>query len=76
VLIVAARKNADQDQKRARCTQKDVKNEDRSDYVYENKGTHDKITDDLPGFFTKMHTFRDNGQQSSGLFAENTQIAG
>jgi hypothetical protein len=40
-------------------TQKDVKNEGRSDYVYENKGKHEKMTDDLPGFFTKMRGFRE-----------------
>jgi len=52
----------------AKGTQRDVKNEDRSDYVYENKGKHDKMTGDLPGFFTKMHRLRAKGRQSSRLF--------
>ena len=29
--------------------QKDVKNEGRSGYVYENKGSHDKLTEKMPG---------------------------
>ena len=31
--------------KKARITQKDVKNEDRPDYVHENKGEYDRIAD-------------------------------
>jgi hypothetical protein len=30
---------------------KDVKNEGRSDYVYENKRPHDKMPDEISGFF-------------------------
>jgi hypothetical protein len=32
---------------------KDVKNEDRPDYVYENKGESDKMDDNLPGFLAE-----------------------
>ena len=31
-------------------THKDVKNKDRPDYVYENKGDDDKMADNLAGF--------------------------
>ena len=43
--------------------------------MYENKGKHDKITGDLPGFFTKIHRLRDKNHQSSRLFAEKTHVA-
>jgi hypothetical protein len=36
--------------KKARLTQKDVKNEDRSDYVYENKGVSDIIPENQHDF--------------------------
>ena len=61
--------------RKVELTKKDVKNEDRSDYVYENKGKHDKMTDDLPAFFTKMRMLRDKSRQSSRLFAEKTHVA-
>ena len=36
--------------------QKDVKNEDRSDYVYENKGEHDKLSSEKEGFLQENTT--------------------
>jgi hypothetical protein len=36
--------------------------------VYENKRKRDKITDDLPAFFTKMHSLRVKDRQSSRIF--------
>ena len=38
--------------KKARITQKDVKNEGRSGDMYENKGEDDKITDNGPGLLS------------------------
>jgi hypothetical protein len=46
---------------------RDVKNEDRSGYVYENKGDDDKMSGEKTGFYRKMHLFHDNRQQSVGL---------
>jgi hypothetical protein len=66
----------DRYQERAECTQKDVKNEGRSDYVYENKDNDDKMTEDLAGFLPKTHRFRDNGRQSIGFLPENVSICG
>jgi len=43
--------------------------------VYENKGKHDKMTGDLPGFFKKMHGLRDKNHQSNRLFAQKTHLA-
>jgi hypothetical protein len=37
-------------------TQKDVKNEDRSDYVYENKGERDKLSSEKQGFLQENAT--------------------
>jgi len=37
-------------------TQKDVKNEGRSDYVYENKGEHDKLSSEKQGFLQENAT--------------------
>ena len=34
---------------------RDVKNEDRSGHVYENKGDDDKMSIAIQGFYTKMH---------------------
>jgi hypothetical protein len=39
--------------KKARLTHKDVKNEDRPDYVYENKGEFDKMDENLSGFLAE-----------------------
>jgi hypothetical protein len=39
--------------KKARITQRDVKNEGTSGDVYENKGEHDKMADNLSGFLAK-----------------------
>jgi hypothetical protein len=33
---------------------RDVKNEDRSDYVYENDRQHDKMPDDFAGIYTQL----------------------
>jgi hypothetical protein len=48
-------------------TPRDVKNEDRSGYVYENKGEHDKMSSEKPAVYTKTWQLRDNRQQSVGL---------
>jgi hypothetical protein len=37
-------------------TQKDVKNEGRSDYVYENKGERDKLSSEKQGFLQENVT--------------------
>jgi hypothetical protein len=52
-------------------TPRDVKNEDRPGYVYENTENDDKMSIYKPGSYTKMHPLRDNRQQSVGLLAEN-----
>ena len=48
-------------------TLRDVKNEDRSGYVYENTEKDDKMSGKKTGFYTKMHQMNDNRQQSVGL---------
>ena len=48
-------------------THRDVKNEGTSGDVYENKGRATKCTHINTAFYTKMHQFRDNGRQSTGL---------
>jgi hypothetical protein len=52
-------------------TLRDVKNEGRSGYVYENTGNDDKMSSYKTGFYTKMHPLRDNRHPSVGLLAEN-----
>lgn len=47
---------------------KDVKNEDRSGDVHENKRKTTKCTPLNSAFCKKMHRLRDNGRQSSWLF--------
>jgi len=49
-------------------THKDVKNEGTSGDVHENKGVSDKMYGYLPGFWPKIHRFRDNGRQSIRFF--------
>src|ERR1019366_6694858 len=49
-------------------THKDVKNEGRSDYIYENKARATKCHAKNTAFYTKMHPLRGNRQQSSGPF--------
>jgi hypothetical protein len=49
-------------------THKDVKNEGRSDYMYENKARATKCHDRNAAFYTKMHPLHGNRQQSSGPF--------
>jgi hypothetical protein len=49
-------------------TLRDVKNEDRSGYVYENKGEQTQCLVTKPAFCTKMRQLRDNRKQFSGLF--------
>jgi hypothetical protein len=39
---------------------RDVKNEDRSGYVYENTGDDDKMSCEKPGFYTKMRELHAN----------------
>jgi len=52
-------------------TPRDVKNEDRPGYVYENTENDDKMSSYKTGFCTKMHPLRDNRHQSVGFLAEN-----
>jgi len=51
--------------KKARITQRDVKNEGTSGDVYENKGEHDKMAYNPSAFWQKMHCFRDNSGRNS-----------
>jgi hypothetical protein len=48
-------------------TQRDVKNEDRTDYVYENTWNNDKMSGQKTGFYTKMHQLREVQRESVGL---------
>src|SRR5271157_4019927 len=48
-------------------TQRDVKNEDRTGYVYENTGGDDKMAGEKTGFYTKMHAWREDQQESVGF---------
>jgi hypothetical protein len=52
-------------------THKDVKNEGRSDYMYENKARATKCHAKNTAFYTKMHPLRSNRQQSSGPFGRS-----
>jgi len=45
-------------------TLRDVKNEDRPGYVYENTGDNDKMSSKKQAFYSKMDHLRDNRQQS------------
>jgi len=53
---------------------KDVKNEDRTDYVYEKKWRMTQCPRINTIFWPRMHRFRDNGRQSMGFLAENARI--
>jgi hypothetical protein len=48
-------------------TLRDVKNEDRPGYVYENTGNDDKMPGDKTGFYTKMHPLREDQQEPVGF---------
>jgi hypothetical protein len=48
-------------------TLRDVKNEGRPGYVYENTETDDKMSGEKTGFYTKMHSLRENHQESAGF---------
>jgi hypothetical protein len=48
-------------------THRDVKNEDRSGYVYENTGNDDKMSGEKTGFYTKMHSLREDQRESVGF---------
>ena len=50
---------------------KDVKNEGRSDYVYENKARATKCHAKNAVFYTKIYPSHDNRQQSSGPFGRS-----
>jgi hypothetical protein len=52
-------------------TLRDVKNEDRSGDVYENKGRATKCTAIFPAFYMKMHQWHDNRLESVRLFGGN-----
>ena len=55
---------------------RDVKNEDRTGYVHENKGDNDKMSSEKHGFYTKMHELHANWQQSVRLIGRKcTQVA-
>jgi hypothetical protein len=51
-----------------------LKNDERTQNVYENKGKEDKISDYLTGFLPKIHRFRGNGRQSSDSLAKNAPL--
>ena len=55
-------------------TLRDVKNEDRPGYVYENTVKDDKMSGEKTGFYTKMHTLREDQQEPAGFWAENAQV--
>jgi hypothetical protein len=46
---------------------RDVKNEDRSGYVYENTENNDKMSGEETRFYTKMHHLREDQQESVGF---------
>ena len=46
---------------------RDVKNEGTSGDVYENTGDDDNMSGEKPGFYTKMHSLREDQQESVGL---------
>ena len=48
-------------------TQRDVKNEDRPGYVYENTLNDDKMSGQRTGFYTKMHQLREDQREPVGL---------
>jgi hypothetical protein len=48
-------------------TLRDVKNEGTSGDVYENKGDGDKMSSEKHGFYTKMHSWREDQQASVGF---------
>jgi hypothetical protein len=54
-------------------TQRDVKNEGRSDYVHENKWPTDIMPDILRGFSQGMQKFRDDERKSVGFLAHNAK---
>jgi len=56
-------------------TLRDVKNEDRPGYVYENTGESTKCLAKNTAFCTKMRQLSDNRQESGGLIGRNAQIA-
>ena len=72
-LIVAGHQHADQGPKRA-AAQKDVKYEDRTDYVHENTGTQTIWPIINRAFWPEMHRFCENGPKSIGLLAESVQV--
>ena len=54
-------------------TKRDVKNEDRSDYVYENIRKMTKCTLLNSAFYTKIHRLRDNRRKSFGLIGRKCE---
>ena len=59
------------EQERARCQKKDVKNEGRSDYVYENKDTDDNFTDAKHHISTQLHAIL---QRNTRILQEPTTL--
>ncbi len=53
---------------------KDVKKEDRTDYVHENTGSYEKMASNLSSFLPDMHLFRENPRKPIGLLAESKQV--
>jgi hypothetical protein len=49
--------------------QRDVKNEDRSGYVYENKWSHDKLSDEIPAIYIELTRILKKIAGFEGLFA-------
>ena len=53
-------------------THRDVKNEDRTGYVYENKDDDDKMSGEKQVFYMKMHPWREDQQESAGFLGRKS----
>jgi hypothetical protein len=57
-----------------RTYKKDVKNEDRTDYVHEKKRAYDKMAGDLSSFFAEYATFSRKWTKIHRALAEGGQV--
>ena len=58
----------------ARLSLRDVRNEGRTGYVYENTGDDDKMSSEIPAFYTNLHLLCGHRQVSIGLLTQNAQL--
>ena len=58
--------------RRGALTLRDVKNEDRTDYVYENTENDDKMSRERNGFLRKIHQMSLKETKSVGLFGRKS----